>query len=84
VKLEIIAALTAWTTESHEAFRLPVGTLVTAWRIVRGDIGDEQPYLVYFDSDGLEYCCALHQFLPRTQSVQLVAESMPLETAVAV
>jgi hypothetical protein len=84
VKLETIAPLWAWIAQCHSAECLPAGTLITDWRIVRGDAGAEEAYLIYFKADRLEYACPLHQFLPRTQSVQLVAESAQLKNAVAV
>ena len=84
VKLEVIAALNAWPTGINSPATLPPGTLVTGSRIVRGNAGASEPYLVFFESGGREYSCALHTFLPRTQSVQLAAEGVPLENALAV
>jgi hypothetical protein len=84
VKLEVIAGLTAWTTGINSPATLPPGTMVTGSRIVRGNAGASEPYLVFFESGGREYSCELHTFLPRTQSMQSTAESVKLEDAVAV
>ena len=84
MKLELIAAITAWNTDELSVELLPPGTLIAEWRIVPGETGASEPYLVFFKSNQREYFCALPVFLPRTQSIQLVAESLPQESSVAV
>ena len=84
MRLEVITALPAWPTGIDSQETLSAGSVVTAWRIVRGGPDAAEPYRVFFECGGREYSCALYRFLPRTRSVRPAAEIAALESAVEV
>ena len=72
MKREIIRPFSVWDRELCSQVELSVGTVVSHYRIVRALTSPDEPYGVKFQSSGRHYSCALHTFLPRTQSIPVL------------